>query len=89
MRANKDKEIYRTTPETTYTFRYVCRVEKIVEVLTRRYNGKPMTGWTTVILAVQLCESVSLYGFQPFKGDSTDDRYHYFDGSRRSLKCSK
>ena len=89
MRANKDKEIYLTTPETTYTFRYVWHeLKKIVEATQpgSKYNDKPMTGWTTVMLAVQLCESVSLYGFQPFKGDSTDDRYHYFDRVSASLK---
>ena len=89
MRANKDKEIYLTTPETTYTFRYVWHeLKKIVEARNpgSKYNDKPMTGWTTVMLAVQLCESVSLYGFQPFKGDSTDDRYHYFDRVSASLK---
>jgi hypothetical protein len=89
MRANKDKEIYLTTPETTYTFRYVWHeLKKIVEARNpgSKYNDKPMTGWTTVMLAVQRCENVSLYGFQPFKGDSKDDRYHYFDRVTASLK---
>jgi hypothetical protein len=37
-----------------------------------KYNDKPMTGWTTVMVALQMCDSVSLYGFQagPF-GHST------------------
>lgn len=89
MRANKDKEIYLTTPETTYTFRYVWHeLKKVVEQRNpgAKYNDKPMTGWTTVMLAVQLCENVSLYGFQPFKGTSQDDRYHYFDRVSASLK---
>ena len=89
MRANKDKEIYLTTPETTYTFRYVWHeLKKIVEARNpgSKYNDKPMTGWTTVMIAVQLCENVSLYGFQPFKGDAKDDRYHYFDRVSASLK---
>lgn len=51
-----------------------------------KYNDKPMTGWTTVMVALQMCDSVSLYGFQAYKGGRREDRYHYFDRVAASLK---
>jgi len=35
-----------------------------------KYNDKPMTGWTAVMVALQMCDSVSLYGFQVGGGDT-------------------
>jgi len=41
------------------------------------YHNKPMSGFFAVMLAVQVCEHVHLYGVSPFrKGDKL---YHYFD----------
>jgi len=43
---------------------------------------KPNTGWFTLVMAVQLCDRVSMYGFEAFEyrrsmGQVT--KYHYFN----------
>ena len=86
---NRDKEIYIVTPEMVYTFRYVWHeLKKVVESRHAgvKYNDKPMTGWTTVMVALQMCDSVSLYGFMAYKGGRREERYHYFDRVAASLK---
>ena len=45
-----------------------------------------MQGWTTTMMALQMCDQVDLYGFQPYRGRSDQERYHYFDNQVASLK---
>jgi hypothetical protein len=45
-----------------------------------------MKGWTTTMMALQMCDQVDLYGFQPYRGRSDQERYHYFDNQVASLK---
>uniref|UniRef100_A0A7S0RXK4 Sialyltransferase n=1 Tax=Pyramimonas obovata TaxID=1411642 RepID=A0A7S0RXK4_9CHLO len=42
------------------------------------FHGKPMSGIVAVYVALQLCDHVDLYGFDPYS-DSTSTPYHYFD----------
>jgi len=53
------------------------------------YNLKPMSGWFATVFGLQVCDSVSLYGFSSHRpdrqGSATDRyrpeqmRYHYYD----------
>ena len=39
-----------------------------------------MSGYYAVLLAVQLCESIDLYGFEAYMGEpGHPTKYHYFD----------
>ena len=42
------------------------------------FHNKPMTGMVTLFFGIQLCNSIDLYGFEPFTGESRFP-YHYFD----------
>jgi len=42
------------------------------------FHGKPMSGITAAYTAMQLCESVDMYGFDAYTA-STSTPYHYFD----------
>jgi hypothetical protein len=105
MSKNPEKNLWMINPELLYTFRFVWHeLRKIVERRHKgsKFNDKPMTGWTTTMMAMQMCDSVDLYGFQPYRGKSENDRYHYFDnqvhiasvcphhteGSLNRTKCS-
>lgn len=80
MRHNPDKQVLMLAPEAIYTFRFVWHeLKKVIEARDgKEYNDKPMTGWTTTMLALQVCEQVNLYGFMPYTG-AKGERYHYFD----------
>mmetsp|Transcript_802 Transcript_802/g.1422 ORF Transcript_802/g.1422 Transcript_802/m.1422 type:complete len:660 (-) Transcript_802:86-2065(-) len=89
MSKNPEKNLWMINPELLYTFRFVWHeLRKIVERRHKgvKFNDKPMTGWTTTMMAMQMCDSVDLYGFQPYRGKSENDRYHYFDNQVASLK---
>lgn len=45
----------------------------------KKYHDKPMSGWTAVMFMAQMCESIDLYGFEPYKKGRTPAKYHYFD----------
>eukprot|EP00854_Cymbomonas_tetramitiformis_P001786 gene1786-2452_t len=88
MQRNPGKDIYMINPQLIYTFRFVWHeLRKVVERRHKNanYNDKPMTGWTTVMMALQMCSQVDLYGFQPYRG-SAKELYHYFDSQAASLK---
>ena len=42
------------------------------------FHAKPMSGIVSLFFAIQLCNSVDLYGFDPFTIEAKS-RYHYFD----------
>jgi len=81
MARNPEKDIWMISPEMIYAFRFVWHeLKKVVEAKRpgAAFNDKPMTGFTTTMLAVQLCDEINLYGFQPYTG-KRGERYHYFD----------
>ena len=47
---------------------------------------KPMTGWTTIMAAAQLCDEVDVYGFEPFQ-PQPGARYRYFDDTVASTNA--
>ena len=44
-----------------------------------QYNRKPMSGFFAVLYALQMCETVDLYGFDAYTSRKKSYRYHYFD----------
>lgn len=42
------------------------------------FHSKPMSGIVSLFFAIQVCDSVDMYGFDPFTIE-TRGRYHYFD----------
>ena len=42
------------------------------------FHSKPMSGIVSLFFAIQVCDSVDMYGFDPFTLE-TRGRYHYFD----------
>ncbi|QDZ23714.1 sialyltransferase [Chloropicon primus] len=42
------------------------------------FHSKPMSGIVSLFFAIQVCDSVDLYGFDPFTNEAKS-RYHYFD----------
>ena len=42
------------------------------------FHSKPMSGIVSLFFAIQICNSVDMYGFDPFTIDARS-RYHYFD----------
>jgi len=44
-----------------------------------QYNRKPMSGFFAVFFALNVCDRVSLYGFDAYTSKKRSYRYHYFD----------
>eukprot|EP00240_Pyramimonas_obovata_P005065 CAMPEP_0118921664 /NCGR_PEP_ID=MMETSP1169-20130426/863_1 /TAXON_ID=36882 /ORGANISM="Pyramimonas obovata, Strain CCMP722" /LENGTH=423 /DNA_ID=CAMNT_0006862427 /DNA_START=490 /DNA_END=1761 /DNA_ORIENTATION=+ len=44
-----------------------------------QYNRKPMSGFFSVFFALNVCDRVSLYGFDAYTSKKHSYRYHYFD----------
>eukprot|EP00976_Prorocentrum_cordatum_P070941 1180132-Prorocentrum_minimum.AAC.1 len=44
-----------------------------------QYNRKPMSGFFAVFFALNMCDRVSLYGFDAYTSKKRSYRYHYFD----------
>ena len=42
------------------------------------FHNKPMSGIVSLFFAIQVCDSVDMYGFDPFTIEARS-RYHYFD----------
>uniref|UniRef100_A0A7S1X629 Uncharacterized protein n=1 Tax=Tetraselmis chuii TaxID=63592 RepID=A0A7S1X629_9CHLO len=45
----------------------------------RNYQRKPMSGFFTVMMALQVCGHVNIYGFDSYQSSKRSYRYHYFD----------
>eukprot|EP00958_Prasinococcus_capsulatus_P001330 scaffold115_cov304-Prasinococcus_capsulatus_cf.AAC.24 len=43
------------------------------------FHRKPMSGFFATCLALQICDSVDLFGFDSYLGSKTSYKYHYFD----------
>ena len=43
-----------------------------------QFHSKPMSGIVSLFFAIQVCDSVDMYGFDPFTLE-TRGKYHYFD----------
>lgn len=87
---NPDKEVFLLNPAMAHAFRYAFGALKQAIERDPRHRGaafkdKPMTGWTALMAALQLCGQVSLYGFTPFRG-LPGERYRYFDAQEASLR---
>jgi len=45
------------------------------------FHDKPMSGWFSVLFMMQTCQSLDVYGFEPYTNKKTAKYpYHYFDG---------
>eukprot|EP00191_Tetraselmis_sp_GSL018_P000078 CAMPEP_0177607358 /NCGR_PEP_ID=MMETSP0419_2-20121207/17874_1 /TAXON_ID=582737 /ORGANISM="Tetraselmis sp., Strain GSL018" /LENGTH=349 /DNA_ID=CAMNT_0019101933 /DNA_START=322 /DNA_END=1371 /DNA_ORIENTATION=+ len=43
------------------------------------FHRKPMSGFFAVLMALQVCDRVDLYGFDAYTSSRTKNLYHYFD----------
>lgn len=79
----KDADVHFVHPSFVERARVLwSAVKRELEVQRRtKFHDKPMSGWFSVLFMLQTCQSLDVYGFEPYTNKKTAKYpYHYFDG---------
>ena len=80
-----DKEIYIMNPEfVSWAYElYLTFQTNFRRGGMGKFSGeKPMSGLFAILFALQICDTVDIYGFEPYKDGLTNQKYHYFDDAK-------